>query len=92
MIYIVIIPATIYHTDDIYHTLEIIMMNRPGTFEELTTLYVHYVEEQTTAMQEMLRRLSEDVGHFEGLSYAQPQLYRRPISDFERHSQGIDIE
>ena len=47
---------------------------------------------QTTAMREMLRRLSEDVGRLEGLGRVQAQLYKRSISDFERHSREMDIE
>jgi hypothetical protein len=67
-------------------------MNRLSALEANTTLYARYVEEQTNAMREMLRRLSEDVGRLEGLGRAQAQLYKRSISNFERHRQEMDIE
>ncbi|KAH9033644.1 hypothetical protein EDB85DRAFT_2144869 [Lactarius pseudohatsudake] len=57
-----------------------------------TTLYARYVEEQTSAMWEMLRCLSEDVDRLKGIGRAQAQLYERSINDFERHHQEMDIE
>jgi hypothetical protein len=67
-------------------------MNRLSALEANTTLYARYVEEQTSTMRAMLRRLSEDVGRLEGLGRAQAQLYKRSISDFERHRREMDIE
>ncbi|KAF8258380.1 hypothetical protein EI94DRAFT_1141194 [Lactarius quietus] len=67
-------------------------MNRLNALEANTTLYARYVEEQTSAMREMLRRLSEDVGRLEGIGRAQAQLYERSIHDFERHRREMDIE
>lgn len=67
-------------------------MNRLNALEVNTTLYARYVEEQTSAMREMLRRLSEDVGRLEGIGRAQAQLYERSINDFERHRREMDIE
>ena len=62
------------------------------TGRQNTTLRARYVEEQTSAMRDMLRRLSEDVGRLEGIGRAQAQMYARSISDFEKHRQEMDIE
>lgn len=67
-------------------------MNRLSALEANTTLRASYVEEQTSAMREMLRRLSEDVGRLEGIGRAQAQMYARSISDFEKHRREMDIE
>ena len=67
-------------------------MNRLSALEANTTLYARYVEEQTSAMREMLRRLSEDVGRLEGIGRAQAQLYERSIHDFEKHRREMDVE
>ena len=67
-------------------------MNRLNALEANTTLYARYVEEQTSTMREMLRRLSEDVGRLEGIGRAQAQLYERSINDFERHRREMDLE
>ncbi len=42
-------------------------MNRLTALEGNHTLYVRYVEEQTTGVREVLRRLGEDVGRLDGL-------------------------
>jgi hypothetical protein len=67
-------------------------MNRLSALEANTTLYARYVEEQTSAMREMLRRLSEDLGRLEGLGRAQAQMYARSVSDFERHRKEMEVE
>ena len=67
-------------------------MNRLSALEANTTLYARYVEEQTNAMREMLRRLNEDVGRLEGIGRAQAQMYARSISDFEKHRREMDNE
>ncbi|KAI0246383.1 UNC-like C-terminal-domain-containing protein [Lactifluus subvellereus] len=82
------LPASVHTGESIYRTI----MNRLSALEANTTLYARYVEEQTSAMREMLRRLSEDVGRLEGIGRAQAQLYQRSVSDFERHRQEMDIE
>jgi hypothetical protein len=67
-------------------------MNRLSALEANTTLYARYVEDQTSAMREMLRRLSEDVGRLEGIGRAQAQMYARSVSDFEKHRRELEIE
>jgi hypothetical protein len=67
-------------------------MNRLSALEANTTLYARYVEEQTSAMREMLRRLSEDLGRLEGLGRAQAQMYARSVNDFERHRKEMEVE
>ncbi|KAH9019187.1 hypothetical protein EDB85DRAFT_1873304, partial [Lactarius pseudohatsudake] len=56
------------------------------------TLYARYVREQTSAMWEMLRHLSEDVSRLEGIGRAQAQLYERSVNGLERHRREMDIE
>jgi hypothetical protein len=67
-------------------------MNRLSALEANTTLYARYVEEQTSAMREMLRRLSEDIGRLEGITRAQAQMYARSVSQFEKHRREMDME
>jgi hypothetical protein len=62
------------------------IMVRLSALEANATLYACYVEEQTSAMREVLWRLSGDVGRLEGIGRAQAQLYQRSMSDFG----GID--
>ncbi|KAF8495675.1 UNC-like C-terminal-domain-containing protein [Russula emetica] len=81
-------PVNVHSGESIYRTI----MNRLSALEANTTLHARYVEEQTSAMREMLRRLSEDVGRLEGIGRAQAQMYARSISDFEKHRREIDIE
>ncbi|KAI9453243.1 UNC-like C-terminal-domain-containing protein [Lactarius psammicola] len=81
-------PVNVHGGESIYRTI----MNRLSALEANTTLYARYVEEQTSAMREMLRRLSEDVGRLEGIGRAQAQLYERSINDFEKHRREMDIE
>ncbi|KAH9960167.1 UNC-like C-terminal-domain-containing protein [Russula dissimulans] len=81
-------PANVHTGESIYRTI----MNRLSALEANTTLYARYVEEQTNAMREMLRRLSEDVGRLEGITRAQAQMYARSVSEFERHRREMDSE
>ncbi|KAI0298110.1 UNC-like C-terminal-domain-containing protein [Multifurca ochricompacta] len=81
-------PPYMHAGESIYRTI----MNRLSALEANTTLYARYVEEQTSAMREMLRRLSEDVGRLEGIGRAQAQFYQRSISDFEKHRREMDID
>lgn len=82
------LPANVHTGESIYRTI----MNRLSALEANTTLYARYVEEQTNAMREMLRRLNEDLGRLEGIGRAQAQMYARSISDFEKHRQEMDTE
>ena len=81
-------PVNVQTGESIYRTI----MNRLSALEANTTLYARYVEEQTSTMREMLRRLSEDVGRLEGIGRAQAQLYERSIHDFEKHRREMDSE
>lgn len=81
-------PVNVNSGESIYRTI----MNRLSVLEANTTLHARYVEEQTSAMREMLRRLSEDVGRLEGIGRAQAQMYARSINDFENHRREMDIE
>jgi hypothetical protein len=73
--------------ESIYRTI----MNRLTALESNHTLYSRYVEEQTNAMREMLRRLGEDVGRLEGLGKAQAQQYQKSVRELERQSRGLEM-
>jgi len=81
-------PINVHSGESIYRTI----MNRLSALEANTTLHARYIEEQTSGMREMLRRLSEDVGRLEGIGRAQAQMYARSISDFEKHRREMDVE
>ncbi|KAH9971453.1 UNC-like C-terminal-domain-containing protein [Russula compacta] len=81
-------PMNVHSGESIYRTI----MNRLSALEANTTLYARYVEEQTNAMREMFRRLSEDVGRLEGIGRAQAQMYARSVNDFEKHRREMAIE
>ena len=49
--------------ESIYRTI----MNRLTALEANHTLYARYVEQQTSGVREMLKRLAEDVGRLEGI-------------------------
>ena len=44
-----------------------VIMNRLTALEANHTLYVRYVEQQSTAVRDLLKRLGEDVGRLEGI-------------------------
>lgn len=69
-----------------------IIMNRLSALEGNTTLYARYVEEQTAAIREVLRRLGEDVGRLEGIGKAQAQTYQRSMHEFDRYRRKLEIE
>ncbi|EGN97942.1 hypothetical protein SERLA73DRAFT_169048 [Serpula lacrymans var. lacrymans S7.3] len=68
------------------------IMNRLTALEANHTLYALYVEEQTTGVREMLRRLGEDVGRLEGLGKMQAQMYQRTVHEWERQRRRLEIE
>lgn len=74
--------------ESIYRTI----MNRLTALEGNTTLYARYVEEQTTGVREVLRRLGEDVGRLEGIGKAQQQMYQRSVTEFDRRRRRLEIE
>ncbi|KAL6301968.1 UNC-like C-terminal-domain-containing protein [Sparassis latifolia] len=74
--------------ESVYRTI----MNRLMMLEANTTLYTRYVEEQTTGVREVLRRLGEDVGRLEGIGKAQAQIYQRSVQDFEKYRRHLDTE
>ncbi|KAG6850206.1 hypothetical protein H0H93_016385 [Arthromyces matolae] len=61
--------------ESIYRTI----MNRLTALEANHTLYVRYVEQQTSGVREVLRRMGEDVGRLEGIVRAQEQAHSRSL-------------
>ncbi|KAJ3768476.1 hypothetical protein FB446DRAFT_650363 [Lentinula raphanica] len=47
--------------------MPLFIMNRLSAVEANHTLYVRYVEQQTSSVREMIRQLSEDDGRLEGI-------------------------
>ncbi|KAI0354816.1 hypothetical protein OH77DRAFT_1455528 [Trametes cingulata] len=69
-----------------------LIMNRLTALEANTTLYARYVEEQTTGMREVLRRLSEDIGRLQSIGQAQAQLYQRSVVELEKQTKRLESE
>lgn len=74
--------------ESIYRTI----MNRLTALEANHTLYARYVEQQTGAVREMLRRLGEDVGRLEGIGRAQAQTYQRTVHEWEKRQHRLQME
>ncbi|KAJ7648548.1 UNC-like C-terminal-domain-containing protein [Mycena rosella] len=69
-----------------------IIMNRITALEANHTLYARYVEEHTSAVREMLRRVGEDLGRAEGVGKAQAQTHARTLVEWERQRRRVDAE
>ncbi|KAF7365626.1 V-type proton ATPase proteolipid subunit [Mycena venus] len=74
--------------ESIYRTI----MNRLTALEANHTLYARYVEEHTSAVREMLRRVGEDLGRAEGVGKAQAQTYARTLLEWEKQRKRVDAE
>ncbi|KAF5382602.1 hypothetical protein D9615_002748 [Tricholomella constricta] len=74
--------------ESIYRTI----MNRLTALEANHTLYARYVEQQTSGVREVLRRLGEDVGRLEGIGKAQSQMYQRTVRDWEKRQQQLQMD
>ncbi|KAK0460009.1 UNC-like C-terminal-domain-containing protein [Desarmillaria tabescens] len=74
--------------ESIYRTI----MNRLTALEGNHTLYARYVEEQTTGVREMLRRLGEDVGRLDGLGKAQAQMYQKTLREWDKQRLRIEMD
>ncbi|KAF7374470.1 SUN domain-containing protein [Mycena sanguinolenta] len=69
-----------------------IIMNRLTALEANHTLYARYVEEHTSAVREMLRRVGEDLGRAEGVGKAQAQTYARTLLEWEKQRKRVDAD
>ncbi|KAF7374448.1 Sad1-unc-like c-terminal [Mycena sanguinolenta] len=74
--------------ESIYRTI----MNRLTALEANHTLYTRYVEEHTSAVREMLRRVDEDLGRAEGMGNAQAQTYARTLLEWEKQRKRVDTD
>ncbi|KAF8073550.1 UNC-like C-terminal-domain-containing protein [Lyophyllum atratum] len=74
--------------ESIYRTI----MNRLTALEGNHTLYARYVEQQTSGVREVLRRVAEDVGRLEGIGRAQSQTYQRTVRDWEKRQQQLQMD
>ncbi|KAJ3829337.1 UNC-like C-terminal-domain-containing protein [Lentinula raphanica] len=68
------------------------IMNRLTAVEANHTLYVRYVEEQTSSVREMIRRLSEDVGRLDGIAKAQAQRFQRNLIEWENQRLKLETD
>ncbi|KAJ7599883.1 UNC-like C-terminal-domain-containing protein [Mycena floridula] len=80
--------ATSTGGESIYRTI----MNRLTALEGNHTLYARYVEEQTSGVREMLRRLGEDVGRLDGITKARSQTYQRRVTEWEQQRLRLESE
>ncbi|KAG6900302.1 hypothetical protein C0993_012734 [Termitomyces sp. T159_Od127] len=69
--------------ESIYRTI----MNRLTALEANHTLYARYVEQQTSGVREVLRRMGEDVGRLEGIVRAQEQVHFKMLRTSEERMQ-----
>ncbi|KAF8635822.1 hypothetical protein AX15_000021 [Amanita polypyramis BW_CC] len=69
-----------------------VIMNRLTALEANHTLYARYVEQQNTAVRELLKRLGEDVGRLEGIGRAQWQAHQRTVQEWEKQRQKLQME
>ncbi|KNZ78259.1 hypothetical protein J132_01238 [Termitomyces sp. J132] len=69
--------------ESIYRTI----MNRLTALEANHTLYARYVEQQTSGVREVLRRMGEDVGRLEGIVRAQEQVHSKTLKASEERMQ-----
>ncbi|KAG6909287.1 hypothetical protein DXG01_001231 [Tephrocybe rancida] len=69
--------------ESIYRTI----MNRLTALEANHTLYVRYVEQQTSGVREVLRRIGEDVGRLEGFVRAEGHSNQRALKAAELRTQ-----
>ncbi|KAG6888412.1 hypothetical protein C0995_008416 [Termitomyces sp. Mi166 len=69
--------------ESIYRTI----MNRLTALEANHTLYARYVEQQTSGVREVLRRMGEDVGRLEGIVRAQGQVHSKTLRASEERMQ-----
>ncbi|KAL4066391.1 UNC-like C-terminal-domain-containing protein [Scleroderma yunnanense] len=68
------------------------IMNRLTVLEANHTLYARYVEEQTTGVREVLRKLGEEVGRLESIGQMQAQMYQRTVLEWERQRLRLELE
>lgn len=74
--------------ESIYRTI----MTRLTLLEANHSLYARYVEEQTSGVREVLRRLGEDVGRLQSASRIQAQMYQRTVHEWERQRLRLEFE
>ncbi|EIW81499.1 hypothetical protein CONPUDRAFT_165623 [Coniophora puteana RWD-64-598 SS2] len=74
--------------ESIYRTI----MNRLTALEANHSLYARYVEEQTTGVREVLRRMGEEMGRLEGLGKMQAQMYQRSVHEWERQRLRLEMD
>lgn len=74
--------------ESIYRTI----MNRLTALEANHTLYTRYIEQQNSAIRDVIKRLSEDVGRLEGNGRAQALMYQRSIQNSERQGRQLQMD
>ncbi|KAG2338245.1 hypothetical protein BDR05DRAFT_992708 [Suillus weaverae] len=74
--------------ESIYRTI----MTRLTLLEANHSLYARYVEEQSTGVREVLKRLGEDVGRLQSVSRIQAQMYQRTVHEWERQRLRLEFE
>lgn len=74
--------------ESIYRTI----MNRLTALEANHTLYTRYIEQQNSAIRDVIKRLSEDVGRLEGIGRAQALMYQRSIQNSERQGRQLQMD
>ncbi|KIM43080.1 hypothetical protein M413DRAFT_395619 [Hebeloma cylindrosporum] len=82
------LPPAVKGGESIYRTI----LNRLAEVETNHTLYMLYIEQQNLAVRDVIKKLGEDVGRFDGISRAQSLTYQRMLDRWERQRYQLDME
>ncbi|PPQ63591.1 hypothetical protein CVT24_004451 [Panaeolus cyanescens] len=74
--------------ESIYRTI----MNRLTAVESNHTLYLRYIEQQNSAIRDVIKRLGEDIGRLEGINRGQAMMYQRAFNDWEHQRYQLQLD
>ncbi|KAF9464215.1 UNC-like C-terminal-domain-containing protein [Collybia nuda] len=74
--------------ESIYRTI----MNRLTALEANHTLYTRYLEQQTSGVRDVLKRLGEDIGRLEGIGRAQAVTFQRAVNEWEARQRKLQMD
>ncbi|KAF9046242.1 UNC-like C-terminal-domain-containing protein [Panaeolus papilionaceus] len=74
--------------ESIYRTI----MNRLTAVESNHTLYSRYIEQQNSAIRDVIKRLGEDIGRLEGINRGQAMMYQRAFNDWEHQRYQLQMD
>ncbi|TEB39971.1 hypothetical protein FA13DRAFT_1619057 [Coprinellus micaceus] len=81
-------PSTGKGGESIYRTI----MNRLGAIETNHTLYAQYIEQQNSAIRDLIKRLNEDMGRLEAVTRSQRSTYQKTTQQWEKEKMQMIID